>query len=75
MWLGEFVHVVRPLVYVVMLKRYGLTSWKPWLTMMALDATAGEAVLLLSTLVFDTFCTCAALSGARAHAGGRRVRA
>lgn len=41
MWVGEFVHVVRPLVYVCMLKKYGLSSWKPWLTMLALDAASG----------------------------------
>jgi peroxin-16 len=44
MWAGEFVHVMRPLVYVVMLRRYGLTSWKPWLTMLALDAASGVLV-------------------------------
>jgi hypothetical protein len=38
---GDFVHVVKPLVYVVLLKRYGLSSWKPWLTMLALDAASG----------------------------------
>jgi hypothetical protein len=48
MWVGEFVHVVRPLVYVCMLKKYGLTSWKPWLTMLALDAASGAQETHLS---------------------------
>jgi hypothetical protein len=41
---GELVFVLRPLVYVVLLKRYGLTSWKPWLTSLALDLASGGSV-------------------------------
>lgn len=41
MWVGELVHLLRPLLYVTLLKRYGLGSWKPWLLSLALDLASG----------------------------------
>lgn len=37
---GEVLHVVRPLVYVAMLRRYGARSWTPWLTSLAVEVTS-----------------------------------
>jgi peroxin-16 len=34
---GELVHLLRPLVYVVLLRRYGLSSWKPWVVSLGLE--------------------------------------
>jgi hypothetical protein len=47
---GELAYVLRPLVYVVLLKRYGLTSWKPWLTSLALDLASGVLVWARSVI-------------------------
>jgi len=51
MWAGEFVHIIRPVVYVTLLKRYGLSSWKPWLTMLALDAASGVWLYRLAVVL------------------------
>lgn len=48
---GELVHVLRPLVYVVLLKRFGLTSWKPWLASLVLDLASGELLLGVGLIV------------------------
>lgn len=37
--LGEVLLILRPLVYVLLIKRYGLGSWKPWLVSLAVDLT------------------------------------
>lgn len=37
---GEVLHVVRPLVYVAMLRRYGVRSWSPWLTSLAVELSS-----------------------------------
>ena len=37
MWTGELLHVLRPLLYVCLLKQCGLRSWKPWLLSLGLD--------------------------------------
>ena len=37
---GEVLHVVRPLVYVAMLRRYGARSWTPWLTSLAVEVSS-----------------------------------
>jgi hypothetical protein len=59
MAVGEFVHVVKPLVYVMLLKRYGLTSWKPWLTMLALDAASGGSMRFWGRSGFGVSACCA----------------
>lgn len=44
MWFGELIYVIRPLIYVSLLKKYGLMSWKPWMLSLALDLASGYAL-------------------------------
>ncbi|KAJ7299433.1 hypothetical protein O6H91_Y233100 [Diphasiastrum complanatum] len=37
---GEVLFVLRPLIYVLLIRRYGLRSWKPWLSSIFLDLAA-----------------------------------
>lgn len=48
--LSEILLILRPLLYVTMIRRYGLRSWKPWLSALAVDAT-GMAILYGATLL------------------------
>lgn len=43
--LGEWVFILRPLLYVLLIRRYGLKSWKPWLASLALDGMGLTTVL------------------------------
>ncbi|XP_009420800.2 peroxisome biogenesis protein 16 [Musa acuminata AAA Group] len=45
---GEVLSVLRPLVYVLFIRRYGIRSWKPWLISLAMDL-AGMNLLSHST--------------------------
>jgi len=36
-WLGEMLHIWRPVIYVWMLYRYGRRSWRPWWASLAVD--------------------------------------
>lgn len=38
---GELLHLLRPLLYVYLLKRYGLGSWKPWVLSLGFDLASG----------------------------------
>ncbi|KAG1678952.1 hypothetical protein FOA52_013015 [Chlamydomonas sp. UWO 241] len=38
LWLGEVLHILRPVIYVVMLQRHGRRSWNPWLGSLGVDA-------------------------------------
>jgi hypothetical protein len=38
---GELLHLMRPLLYVYLLKRYGLGSWKPWVLSLGVDLASG----------------------------------
>jgi hypothetical protein len=38
---GELLHLLRPLLYVYLLKRYGLRSWKPWVLSLGFDLASG----------------------------------
>lgn len=42
---GEWVFILRPLVYVLLIRQYGLRSWKPWLASFALEATGVTTIL------------------------------
>jgi hypothetical protein len=42
--------ILRPLLYVLLIRRYGLRSWLPWLLSLALDAT-GMTVLYSTTIL------------------------
>ncbi|URE48111.1 Peroxisomal membrane protein (Pex16) [Musa troglodytarum] len=45
---GEVLSVLRPLIYVLFIRRYGIRSWKPWLISLAVDL-AGMNLLSHST--------------------------
>ncbi|RWW07934.1 hypothetical protein GW17_00028653 [Ensete ventricosum] len=45
---GEVLSVLRPLIYVLFIRRYGIRSWKPWLISLAMDL-AGMSLLSHST--------------------------
>jgi hypothetical protein len=38
LWLGEVLHILRPVIYVLMLQRHGRRSWRPWLGSLGVDA-------------------------------------
>ncbi|CAL9165094.1 unnamed protein product [Musa hybrid cultivar] len=45
---GEVLFVLRPLIYVLFIRKYGIQSWKPWLISLAMDL-AGMSFLSYST--------------------------
>lgn len=38
--LGEAVHIFRPLVYVLLIRKFGIRSWSPWLVSLAVELTS-----------------------------------
>lgn len=40
---GELLHIVRPVIYVGMLRLWGIKSWKPWLSSLILELLSAEA--------------------------------
>ncbi|EEC72380.1 hypothetical protein OsI_05652 [Oryza sativa Indica Group] len=38
--LGEVVHIFRPLLYVLLIKKFGIKSWTPWLVSLAVEITS-----------------------------------
>ncbi|KAK9147688.1 hypothetical protein Scep_006445 [Stephania cephalantha] len=40
----EVLHITRPLIYVLLIRKYGARSWKPWVLSLAVDLT-GEGIL------------------------------
>ncbi|KAL6629743.1 hypothetical protein ACP70R_029508 [Stipagrostis hirtigluma subsp. patula] len=38
--LGEVVHIFRPLVYVLLIRKFGIKSWTPWLVSLAVELTS-----------------------------------
>jgi len=45
---GEVLFIVRPLVYVLLIRKYGIKSWKPWLLSFSMDLT-GMCILSHAT--------------------------
>ncbi|KAK9812655.1 hypothetical protein WJX72_001406 [[Myrmecia] bisecta] len=41
---GELLHILRPLLYVMALRRSGRTSWKPWLLSLGLDLASSKLI-------------------------------
>ncbi|KAG8076615.1 hypothetical protein GUJ93_ZPchr0006g45096 [Zizania palustris] len=39
-FLGEVVHIFRPLVYVLLIRKFGIRSWTPWLMSLAVEITS-----------------------------------
>jgi peroxin-16 len=38
--LGEVVHIFRPLLYVLLIRKFGIKSWTPWLVSLAVELTS-----------------------------------
>jgi peroxin-16 len=36
---GEVIHVLRPVIYVLFIRKYGIKSWTPWLVSLVVDLT------------------------------------
>lgn len=47
--LGEVLLILRPLVYVLLIRRYGLGAWKPWLVSLAVDLTGTTIISRLTS--------------------------
>ncbi|KAF6160430.1 hypothetical protein GIB67_019199 [Kingdonia uniflora] len=45
---AEVMHIMRPLIYVMFIRKYGVRSWIPWLLSLAVDATG---VTILSHVI------------------------
>eukprot|EP00250_Pteridium_aquilinum_P001318 c11527_g1_i2 orf=151-1335(+) len=60
--LGEWIFILRPLVYVLLIRRYGLKSWKPWLASLALDGS-GLTTILASAFLKDRKQLCVLRDG------------
>lgn len=45
---GEALFILRPLIYVLFIRKYGIRSWTPWLISLAVDLT-GMGVLSYAT--------------------------
>jgi peroxin-16 len=41
--LGEALHLLRPLLYVLLLRKHGPRSWRPWLASLAIELASGLA--------------------------------
>jgi peroxin-16 len=39
-YIGELLHILRPVVYALALRRWGRVSWKPWVLSLAVDLTS-----------------------------------
>jgi len=48
--LGELLHLARPLLYCLLLRRYGVRSWRPWALSLLADLASAQAISLGATL-------------------------
>ena len=48
--LGEVVHIFRPLVYVLLIRKFGIRSWTPWLVSLAVELTSLGLLVLFTSL-------------------------
>lgn len=44
--MAEVLHITRPLIYVLFIKKYGVRSWIPWLLSLGVDLTGGSLLFL-----------------------------
>lgn len=51
--LGEATYILRPLIYVLLIRKYGVRSWFPWSVSLAVDFM-GMSIL---SLVTTSWCT------------------
>lgn len=52
--LGELIYILRPVVYIILLRKYGKQSWKPWLVSLMLESFS---YTLSTDIVFNTQLT------------------
>lgn len=46
---AEALFILRPLVYTLLIRRYGLKSWKPWLVSLGVDLTGMTILSYVTT--------------------------
>lgn len=44
-FVGEILSILRPLIYVMFIRKYGIRSWKPWLVSLAVDLSSMSILL------------------------------
>lgn len=37
--IGEVIHILRPVIYVLFIRKFGIKSWTPWLVSLAVELT------------------------------------
>ncbi|PIN16228.1 Peroxisomal biogenesis protein (peroxin 16) [Handroanthus impetiginosus] len=47
---GEVMFILRPLIYVMLIRKYGARSWFPWLTSLAVDLIGNGIISSITTL-------------------------
>ncbi|KAK4418711.1 ATPase ARSA2 [Sesamum alatum] len=47
---GEVMFILRPLIYVLLIRKYGARSWFPWLTSLAIDLVGNGIISFLTNL-------------------------
>lgn len=49
--IGEVLFIMRPLVYVLFIRKYGIRSWTPWFLSLAIDCMGMSILSLVGTSV------------------------
>ncbi|KAL5062095.1 hypothetical protein RYX36_023832 [Vicia faba] len=49
--IGEVLFIVRPLIYVLFIRKYGIWSWTPWFLSLAIDTISNSILSLITTTV------------------------
>ncbi|XP_042011383.1 peroxisome biogenesis protein 16-like isoform X2 [Salvia splendens] len=47
---GEVMYILRPLIYVLLVRKYGARSWFPWLTSLGVDLVGSGVISFVTTL-------------------------
>lgn len=48
---GEVMFILRPLIYVLLIRKYGVRSWFPWLTSLGVDLI-GNGIIAFVTMLW-----------------------
>ncbi|CAI8610507.1 unnamed protein product [Vicia faba] len=49
--IGEVLFIIRPLIYVLFIRKYGIRSWTPWFLSLAIDTISNCILSLITTTV------------------------
>lgn len=49
--IGEVLFIIRPLIYVLFIRKYGTRSWTPWFLSLAIDSISNSILSLVTTTV------------------------